>query len=145
VPRLRRIYGLGYLHFITFSCYRRLPMLDSAKRRDLFLRTLEQVRRRYRFVVAGYVTMPERVHLLVSEPERGNPGTVVQVLKQRVTRAGTSGELDRKPKSAAAGIPRPSKTAKTGAASVRIAAGKGQASPPGRYCVGRNRGRRNRC
>jgi hypothetical protein len=28
VPRLRRIYGLGYLHFITFSCYRRLSYRD---------------------------------------------------------------------------------------------------------------------
>jgi REP element-mobilizing transposase RayT len=31
---------------------------------------LEQVRRRYRFVVVGYVVMPEHVHLLISEPER---------------------------------------------------------------------------
>jgi putative transposase len=51
------------------------------------LRILEQVRRRYRFVVVGYVAMPEHVHLLLSEPERGNPGTVVQVLKQRFARA----------------------------------------------------------
>jgi putative transposase len=84
---LRRVYGLGYLHFITFSCYRRLRFLDTARRRDLFLRILEQVRRRYGFVVVGYVAMPEHVHLLVSEPERGNPGTVVQVLKQRFARA----------------------------------------------------------
>ena len=87
MPRLRRVYGLGYLHFITFSCYRRLRFLGAAGRRDLFLRILEQVRRRYRFVVVGYVAMPEHVHLLVSEPERGNPGTVVQVVKQRFARA----------------------------------------------------------
>jgi putative transposase len=31
--------------------------------------------------------MPEHLHLLISEPERGNPGTVVQVLKQRFARA----------------------------------------------------------
>jgi hypothetical protein len=31
VPKgLKRIYGQGYLHFITFSCYRRLPLLRSA-------------------------------------------------------------------------------------------------------------------
>jgi putative transposase len=87
VPRLRRVYGLGYLHFITFSCYRRLRFLDTARRRNLLLCVLEQVRRRYGFVVVGYVAMPEHVHLLVSEPERGNPGTVVQVLKQRFARA----------------------------------------------------------
>ena len=38
---------------------------------DLFLEVMEQVRRRYRFVVVGYVVMPEHVHLLFSEPERG--------------------------------------------------------------------------
>ncbi len=30
--------------------------------------------------------MPEHFHLLVSEPEKGNPSIVLQVLKQRVTR-----------------------------------------------------------
>jgi putative transposase len=75
------------LHFITFSCYRRLPFLATARRRDVLLRILDQVRKRYEFVVVGYVAMPEHVHLLLSEPERGNPGTVVQVLKQRFARA----------------------------------------------------------
>jgi len=30
--------------------------------------------------------MPEHVHLLVSEPERGTPSTVMQVVKQRYAR-----------------------------------------------------------
>ena len=29
---------------------------------------LEQVRRRYQFVVVGYVVMPEHVHLLIRKP-----------------------------------------------------------------------------
>jgi putative transposase len=44
---LKRYYGSGDLHFITFSCYRRQPLLGSPRRRDLFLKVLEQVRRRY--------------------------------------------------------------------------------------------------
>jgi putative transposase len=87
VPRLNRCYGHGFLHFITFSCYRRLRLLGTAQRRDLLLRLLEQTRKSYRFVVVGYVVMPEHVHLLLSEPDRGDPGTVVQVLKQRFARA----------------------------------------------------------
>jgi len=82
----RRSYGQGYLHFITTSCYRRHPLLDAASRRDLFLEVLEHVRRRYDFVVVGYVVMPEHVHLLVSEPERGNPSTVMQAIKQGFAR-----------------------------------------------------------
>jgi REP element-mobilizing transposase RayT len=30
---------------------------------------LERMRQRYRFVVIGYVVMPEHFHLLVSEPQ----------------------------------------------------------------------------
>src|SRR2546429_5257828 len=84
--RLHRYYGSGYLHFITSSCYQRRPLLNTPRRRTWFLEILEQVRRRYTFVVVGYVVMPEHFHLLISEPERGNPSTVMQVLKQRFAR-----------------------------------------------------------
>ena len=83
---LQRFYGRGHLHFITTSCYRRQPLLGSAWRRDLFVKVLEQVRQRYRLVVVGYVVMPERFHLLISEPERRNPSVVIQALKLGVAR-----------------------------------------------------------
>ena len=83
---LIRFYGTGDLHFITCSCYRRRSYLEMASRRDLFLEILEQTRRRYRFVIAGYVVMPEHFHLLISEPQVGTPSTVMQVLKQRFSR-----------------------------------------------------------
>lgn len=56
-------------------------MLGTPPRRDLFLTVLEQVRRRYQFVVVGYVVMPEHIHLLMSEPQEKNPSTVMQALK----------------------------------------------------------------
>jgi putative transposase len=84
--RLQRYYGSDHLHFITCSCYRRQPWLGNARRRDCFLKVLEEVRQRYRFVVVGYVVMPEHVHLLIGEPETGTPSTVMQVLKQRFAR-----------------------------------------------------------
>ena len=84
--RLHRYYGAGYLHFITTSCYQRRPLLDSRRNRDLFLQVLERVRRRYHFVVVGYVVMPEHVHLLIGEPERGNPSLVMQAVKQGFAR-----------------------------------------------------------
>src|SRR5262249_46852740 len=80
---LHRTYGAHHLHFITCSCYRRLPLLHAARSRDQFLIILGQARRLYRFVVVGYVVMPEHVHLLITEPEAGTPSTVMQVLKQR--------------------------------------------------------------
>jgi putative transposase len=84
--KLRRYYGAGYLHFITTSCYRRMPLLTRPVHRDLLLELFESVRRRYRFVVVGYVIMPEHMHLLLSEPERGNPSKVMQAIKQGFAR-----------------------------------------------------------
>jgi len=87
VPRrLHRYYGAGYLHFITTSCYQRRALLGKKQNRDLFLEVLELVRCRYRFVVIGYVVMPEHVHLLLGEPERRNPSVVMQALKQGFAR-----------------------------------------------------------
>ena len=47
---------------------------------------MEQVRRRHQFVVAGYVVMPEHVHLLFSKPEQGNLSLVMAALKQTFAR-----------------------------------------------------------
>jgi putative transposase len=41
---LKRYYGLGHLHFITFSCYRRMTLLGTARSRNTFLRALHEVR-----------------------------------------------------------------------------------------------------
>ncbi|MGH9781189.1 MAG: REP-associated tyrosine transposase [Candidatus Acidiferrales bacterium] len=84
--KLERRYGLGHLHFITCSCYRRLPFFASERRRHIFLKLLREVRDRCDFVLLGYVVMPEHIHLLISEPVIGTPSLVMQVLKQRVSR-----------------------------------------------------------
>ena len=80
---LERHYGADDLHFITCSCYHRLPLLRTAHRRDLFLNVLEEVRCSHQFVVLGYVVMPEHFHLLVSEPDRKNLSEVMHALKLR--------------------------------------------------------------
>jgi putative transposase len=84
--KLIRHYGRGHLHFITFTCYRRLPLLRSIRARNVFVQILGETRDRYGFSLVGYVVMPEHIHLLISEPGRGTPSTVIQVLKQRVSR-----------------------------------------------------------
>ncbi|HEV2523115.1 MAG TPA: transposase [Candidatus Acidoferrales bacterium] len=84
--KLIRIYGRGHLHFITFSCYRRVPFLRSVRARNTFVQILGEVRDRYGFSLVGYVVMPEHIHLLIGEPTKGTPSTAIQVLKQRVSR-----------------------------------------------------------
>ena len=75
----------GEFHFLTFSCYRRQPYLSVVSSMELFEDALERVRRRYLFAVAGYVVMPEHVHLLVSEPRRALLSKTIQALKLSVS------------------------------------------------------------
>jgi putative transposase len=43
-------------------------------------------RKKYRFVVIGYVVMPEHFHLLITEPEVRDPSVVMKVVKERFTK-----------------------------------------------------------
>jgi len=83
---LKRFQEVRCLHFLTFSCYRRAPLLGKPQARDIFEQTLERSRKWYGFYVAGYVVMPEHVHLLISEPERAKLSVALQMLKQNVAR-----------------------------------------------------------
>src|SRR5260370_23937762 len=81
---LQRYQHCGDLHFITFSCYRRLPYLGRAEARGLFESALERIRKRYGFAVLGYVVMPEHVHLLVNEPALSSLDRVIKSIKLSV-------------------------------------------------------------
>ena len=91
---LQRRYGQGDLHFITFSCFGRRPLLGIARTRDCFVSILAEVRTKYSFQLIGYVVMPEHVHLLITEPSKGDPSKVLQVLKQRVSRTSLAKRMD---------------------------------------------------
>lgn len=83
---LVRYQQTGNLHFITFSCYHRHAYLSSDRAKAIFEAGLEKARRQYDFFVTGYVVMPEQVHLLISEPERGVLASAIQAIKQSVSR-----------------------------------------------------------
>jgi putative transposase len=83
-----RYHQTGEFHFLTFSCYRRRGYFSAATAMDLFEDALERVRLRYQFVVAGYVVMPEHIHLLVNEPARVLLSKAVQALKLSVSMRG---------------------------------------------------------
>jgi len=63
-----------------------VPFLRSVRAKNTSVQILGEVRDRYGFSLVGYVVMPEHIHLLMSEPKIGTPSTVIQVLKQRVSR-----------------------------------------------------------
>ena len=82
---LKRLHHSGQSHFLTFSCYHRLPLLAQMQMQDTFLLALEQTRRRFQMRVYGYVVMPEHVHLLLSEPDGKMLSNAVQLLKSKVS------------------------------------------------------------
>lgn len=84
--RLKRHQGDGHYHFLTFSCYRRLPYLSDDHSRKVFLDTLKATRARHQFLLFGYVLMPEHVHLLLSEPNTQSLDNTLRVVKGQSSR-----------------------------------------------------------
>ena len=78
---LKRFHHTGQSHFVTFTCYHRLPHLVDEMTSQAFVVALERARKLYQFRVYGFVAMPEHAHLLISEPESGTIATAVQALK----------------------------------------------------------------
>ncbi len=83
---LKRYQEAGHLHFVTFSCYRRLPYLAEPGAYGVFEQVLKETRQKHDFCIAGYVLMPEHVHLLVSEPEHTLLATAIKRLKWTTSR-----------------------------------------------------------
>ena len=82
MPRnLRRFQHTGRSHFVTFSCYHRQPYFSTSDLFDLFVHTLEEMRRRFEMCIHGYVVMPEHVHLLLNEPPQTTLADAIHYLK----------------------------------------------------------------
>jgi putative transposase len=55
----------GHAHFLTFSCYRRLPLLSKDRSRRWLIEAIQAARRKHGFDLWAWVAMPEHVHLLI--------------------------------------------------------------------------------
>jgi putative transposase len=69
---VRHFHEAGHLHELTFSCYRRMPLLTNDTWREKLARCLEAAGEETAMELVGFVFMPEHVHLLVS-PTVANP------------------------------------------------------------------------
>ena len=83
---LQRFHQARQTHFVTFCCYHRRPSLTTDVANATFEAALERIRRSFRLCVFGYVTMPDHVHLLLSEPQRDTLAHAIKSLKQGVSR-----------------------------------------------------------
>ncbi len=77
--RLRHYDTPGHAHYLTFSCYRRQPLLGLDEPRRYLLGALVAARSKVAFHLWAYVIMPEHAHLLVW-PFGG--ATVSDILRQ---------------------------------------------------------------
>src|ERR1700678_456293 len=78
---LERRQQTGQLHFITFSCYRRLPYLADQSSKDTLEQVIEKTRSSYQLMIYAYVIMPEHVHLLTNEPPKHSLASFLRVVK----------------------------------------------------------------
>src|SRR5450631_1890016 len=83
---LKRFQQAGQTHFVTFCCYHRRQSFADASSKQVFQIALERIRKSYQLCVYEYVVMPEHVHLLLGEPQRGTLADAIKSLKQGVSR-----------------------------------------------------------
>jgi putative transposase len=83
---LKRFQKAEALHFITFSCDRRLPLLKAPEAKNTFEAVLEQTRARHEGRIYAYVLMPEHVHFLINEPPSILLAQFLKALKQVASR-----------------------------------------------------------
>jgi putative transposase len=69
---VRHFHEAGHLHELTFSCYRRMPLLTNDTWREKLAQCVEAAGKETAFELVGFVFMPEHVHLLVY-PTTPNP------------------------------------------------------------------------
>ena len=63
--RVRHYHEPGDLHELTFSCYRRLPLLTNDLWRKLLCQSIDRAVRNQAYRLVSFVLMPEHLHLLV--------------------------------------------------------------------------------
>ena len=81
--KVRHFDNLDTVRFITFSRYHRLRLLNSDNTIIPFLEALETHRRKYGFLIYGYVVMPDHVHLVLYPLRKMAMGSVIGEIKKR--------------------------------------------------------------
>ncbi len=73
-------------YFVTFATYGRLPVFRDAAAARLFLGELRKLRGELKFLLLGYVVMPDHVHLVIVPGSAVGLAKVMQYVKGRFAR-----------------------------------------------------------
>ena len=77
-----------HAHFLTFSCWKRWPLLSKDRSREWVIEAMAQLRESQNVAIWAYVIMPEHVHLLVLPRQRNyEMRRILAALKAPVSRA----------------------------------------------------------
>ncbi len=63
--RVRHFNEPGHLHELTFSCYRRMPLLTNDLWRAMLSTAIDRATLKHQYALSAFVFMPEHLHLLV--------------------------------------------------------------------------------
>lgn len=98
MPKLRHFDNLGTARFITFSTYRRRPVLLADEACKTLASEINRMRLDLNIKLLGYVFMPDHVHLVLFPPDGSELGKIIGQAKARSARfigriSGLKGEL----------------------------------------------------
>lgn len=76
----------GDAHFVTFSCFRRIPLLSRERSCCWFIEALQLGRAREMYHLWAYVIMPEHVHLVLWPRNGTQISAILKSVKQSFSR-----------------------------------------------------------
>ena len=85
--KTRKVYDVnGDAHFLTFSCFQRLPLLSKDRTCQWMVEAIELSRRKNPFDLWAWVIMPEHVHLVLLPHREVRIAPILTTMKQSVSR-----------------------------------------------------------
>jgi len=84
--RLRHYDDIGTARFVTVACHRRLHLLTHGRDITDVLEEIESARRRYGFLILGYVVMPNHFHVVLLPKRPIKAGRVIGEIKSKSAR-----------------------------------------------------------
>jgi len=82
MPFYKRTYSPGQLQFITTSTYRRAPLFLPERFCRCFVQRIEEVRQEMKFLLIGWVLMPDHFHLLLKPQPAETTPLILKELKE---------------------------------------------------------------
>jgi len=84
--RCKRYDLSGDAHYLTFSCFHRIPLLNRDRSRNWVIEAIARSRTKSPFDLWAYVIMPEHVHLVLQPKDDTQISAILSTLKQSVSK-----------------------------------------------------------